>query len=128
MPIRKIIIPTVGATEVSDVNNTSTGAFDVPVGTTAQRPGSPNDGYTRLNTTIGSLEYYSNGNWIQTNYVPTISSITGNIANGAATTLTINITNATGTSTNHDYNNSFCLFCGISVTNDYFKHLTNCSS
>ena len=43
---------TVSPAAVSDTANTSTGAFDIPSGTTAQRPGSPNSGYTRFNTTI----------------------------------------------------------------------------
>ena len=37
-------------TAVSDQNNSSTGGFDVPAGTTAQRPASPNAGYLRFNT------------------------------------------------------------------------------
>ena len=82
---------------VYDADTSSTGYFDVPTGTTAQRPVSPNDGYTRLNTTIGSLEYYSNGSWVQTNYVPNITSISGAIVNGQSSDLTINISNATST-------------------------------
>ena len=41
MTIRKI---TVTSGEVSDDANISTGAFDLPAGTTAQRPASPTDG------------------------------------------------------------------------------------
>lgn len=52
---------------VSDQNNTSTGYFDLPVGTTAQRPGSPTDGMIRYNTTINQFEVYQNGAW--TSYV-----------------------------------------------------------
>ena len=46
---------TVSPAAISDQANTSTGYFDIPSGTTAQRPSSPNSGYIRLNTTIGSL-------------------------------------------------------------------------
>jgi hypothetical protein len=35
----------------------------LPIGTTAQRPASPQDGYTRYNTTIGGLEIYSSSDW-----------------------------------------------------------------
>jgi len=51
---------------VSDKTNTSTGAFDLPAGTTAQRPGSPHNGQTRFNTTTGSPEWYDSGSgsWI----------------------------------------------------------------
>ena len=44
---------------VSDQANTSTGYFDIPAGTTAQRPGSPADGYMRFNTTLNAVECYS---------------------------------------------------------------------
>lgn len=42
----------------SGITTTSTGAFGIPSGTTAQRPASPEDGYMRYNTTIGSVEIY----------------------------------------------------------------------
>lgn len=44
---------------VSDQANTSTGFFGLPSGTTAQRPGSPANGYTRFNTTLNAVECYS---------------------------------------------------------------------
>lgn len=44
---------------ISDKANTSTGAFDLPAGTTAQRPASPHNGQTRFNTTLGYPEWYS---------------------------------------------------------------------
>ena len=42
---------------VSDQANTSTGYFALPSGTTAQRPGTPTAGVTRMNTTIGGPEW-----------------------------------------------------------------------
>jgi hypothetical protein len=48
---------------VSDTNNTSTGYFDLPAGTTAQRPITPNVGYVRYNTTLGFLEQYTADGW-----------------------------------------------------------------
>jgi len=50
-------------TAVSDQSNSSTGYFDLPTGTTAQRPGSPNNGMARYNTDTASLEYYGNSLW-----------------------------------------------------------------
>lgn len=47
------------ATTVSDTANSSTGYFQIPQGTTAQRPGSPTTGMMRVNTTNNSLEVYS---------------------------------------------------------------------
>jgi hypothetical protein len=40
------------------VNNTATGYFDLPSGTTAERPGSPNSGMVRYNTSLGYFEGY----------------------------------------------------------------------
>ncbi len=47
------------ATAVSDQANTSTGYFDVPAGTTAQRPGSPASGNLRFNSETDAMEHYS---------------------------------------------------------------------
>jgi hypothetical protein len=55
--------PTISATAVSDQANTSTGYFDLPVGTTAQRPATPEDGNFRINTTTGGLEVYYLNAW-----------------------------------------------------------------
>tara|TARA_R110000868_G_scaffold14_7_gene228 strand:- start:13185 stop:14612 length:1428 start_codon:yes stop_codon:yes gene_type:complete len=50
-------------TAVSDQNNTSTGYFDLPSGTTAQRPASPAVGMIRFNTTLNYTEEYRDGVW-----------------------------------------------------------------
>ena len=50
---------TIAPALVSDQDNTSTGHFDVPAGTTAQRPVSPNSGYVRFNTDLDQLEQYT---------------------------------------------------------------------
>jgi hypothetical protein len=44
---------------IQDQNNTSTGYFSLPSGTTAQRPEAPQGGYMRFNTTLDSVEYYN---------------------------------------------------------------------
>ena len=58
-------------TAVSDQLNSSTGYFDLPAGTTAERPGSPVNGMIRYNTTTSQLEVYQNGGWV--NYAPSYS-------------------------------------------------------
>lgn len=82
-------------TAVSDQNNTSTGYFDLPAGTTAQRPGSPTAGYTRYNTETGSIEFYNGTAWIATNLIPVVNSVSGTIYEGLASTLTLSLSNAT---------------------------------
>jgi hypothetical protein len=50
---------------ISDKANTSTGYLDLPTGTTAQRPASPDIGATRFNTTLNLVEaYHANDGWI----------------------------------------------------------------
>ena len=71
-------------TKVSDVANTSTGAFDLPSGTTAQRPGSPSSGYTRFNTDLGVMENYDGSAWLKvSSVISVLTSVTGNIWSGA---------------------------------------------
>jgi len=77
-----------------DVATTSTGYFDLPAGTTAQRPGSPATGNVRVNTETNSLEHYYDGGWVGFAGVnPTVSSIVPTTAAEAATTITVNGTN-----------------------------------
>jgi hypothetical protein len=60
---------------VSDQQNSSNGAFALPVGNTAQRPVSPNNGYMRYNTTTGFGEIYnaSAAQWLSFGTAPTLS-------------------------------------------------------
>jgi hypothetical protein len=53
-------------TAVSDQANSSTGYMMMPVGTTAQRPGTPAAGMYRMNTTTGLPEWYdtTSSTWI----------------------------------------------------------------
>ena len=52
----------IGPTQVSDEANTSTGYMMMPVGTTAQRPASPQTGMYRMNSTTGEPEWYDSVN------------------------------------------------------------------
>jgi hypothetical protein len=75
---------------VSDTANTSTGYFDMPAGTTAQRPGSPATGNMRWNTTEDVLELYNGTSWTAIGVTdPTITSISPTTASATGTTITI---------------------------------------
>jgi hypothetical protein len=52
-----------GTTAVTGGNVTATGAWTIPVGTTAQRPSSPAIGMLRFNTTTGLVEVYNGSSW-----------------------------------------------------------------
>jgi hypothetical protein len=77
---------------VSDQANTSTGYFDLPAGTTAQRPASPTTGNLRYNTTTGFAEVYTGAGWgIFGAVPPSISSVSPVTFNGEqGTVFTIN--------------------------------------
>ena len=51
-------LPKAGGTISGNVDSTATGYFDLPAGTTAQRPGSPNSGMVRYNTDLNGFEGY----------------------------------------------------------------------
>jgi hypothetical protein len=59
-------------TAVSDQNNTSTGYFDLPSGTDAQRPISPAVGNIRYNTTLNMYEFYNGTYWGEVKIYPVI--------------------------------------------------------
>ena len=90
-------MPLAGGTFTGSVIHNYTDAVQLPSGTTAQRPGSPSDGDTRVNTTLKRLEFYVNGAWQATNAAPTISSISGTIYTAIAQTLTLNVSETTAT-------------------------------
>ncbi len=52
-----------GLTVSGNILMTGTGAIDVAAGTTAQRPGSPNTGMFRYNSTTNQFEGYTNAGW-----------------------------------------------------------------
>jgi len=77
----------------------STGAFSIPVGTTAQRPAGPTAGAIRYNTTIADLEIYVAGAWVATNYTAAPVNTVAPVISGS-TTVGSNLTCTTGTWTN----------------------------
>ena len=56
-----ITIGTIGSD--GSISFAGTGYLDIPVGTTAQRPGSPSEGMIRRNTTTSSFEGYNGSVW-----------------------------------------------------------------
>ena len=75
----------VAETEIYNVQTDSTGAFDVPVGTTAQRPSSPTSGNLRFNSTINALENYNGNVWLKVAAAfCQLNTVTGNIYAGVA--------------------------------------------
>lgn len=83
------------ATFAGDVLLSGTGVLDLPVGTTAQRPGSPTSGMIRFNTDLTQFEGYNGTAW---------SSVGGGATGGGAdqvflengNTVTTNYTLSTG--------------------------------
>ena len=63
-----IVVSSSGATFTveafsQDIDNTATGYIAMPVGTTAQRPGTPANGQQRYNSDLGAMEVYVQGQW-----------------------------------------------------------------
>jgi hypothetical protein len=75
-------IPEATPTQVSDQNNTSTGYFDLPAGTTAQRPENPTTGYARYNSTLEKVEFYTADGWQAVDTPPLITSVSPATING----------------------------------------------
>lgn len=81
-------------TAISDQPNTSTGALDIPTGTTAQRPSSPTSGMIRYNTDTEATEVYDGVAWGKVSpLTPTLTSITGTVYTTIASNLTLVGTN-----------------------------------
>ena len=51
------------ATFGGNILMSGTGTLDLPVGTTAERPGTPNNGMIRYNSTLSRYEGYSGSSW-----------------------------------------------------------------
>ena len=86
---------------------TTTGALKVPVGTTAQRPGSSVTGDIRYNSSNSTLEFYTGAAWIGTNAAPSVNSVTGEIYNGVSgRTLVINCNDISASGNDVKYSNN----------------------
>jgi hypothetical protein len=73
-------------------------------------------GDTIYNSTIGSIEFYDGANWIATNLIPIINSITGDIYDSTASTLTFSVSNTTDTVDIKYYESGTLLATDASVT------------
>ena len=80
---------TVSPAFVSDQDNTSTGYFDLPNGTTAQRP-SGASGMIRYNSTINLTEYYDGSSWKAIDTPPSITTVSPDNFDTAGDVITIN--------------------------------------
>lgn len=97
-------------TAVSDQTNSSTGYFDLPAGTTAQRPGSPTSGNMRYNSDTNSFEGYNGTAW---------GSIGGGASAGGAiyeNTVTISSNYTLTSSTNGMSVGPITIASGVAVT------------
>ena len=77
-----------GTYNLYDVQADSTGFFDLPTGTTAQRP-TPTGGMIRFNSTLNLAEYYDGSLWKAIDSPPTVSSISPETFSASGTTITI---------------------------------------
>jgi hypothetical protein len=65
----------------------SVSAFDIPTGTTAERPPSPDYGYVRYNTDIGSIEWWGGSQWVSGSNLISTQQI---VPDGSSTVYTLN--------------------------------------
>ena len=72
-----------GTTTVGGITVNTTGTMRLPVGTTAQRPGSPSAGDFRYNSTTGYPDIYNGSAW-RTATVNEAAAITGGTINGTS--------------------------------------------
>lgn len=70
-------------------------ALTLPAGNTASRPATAVAGSQRYNTETNTIEFYSGTSWVSTNLIPIVNSVSGTIYSGAASNLTLSLSNAT---------------------------------
>ena len=59
-------LSTIGPAGLDNINGNGTGGFQIPSGTTAERPGSPVSGTIRFNSSAGGIEVFNGTSWIST--------------------------------------------------------------
>lgn len=103
---------------VYDAESSSTGFFDLPSGTTAERPATPTVGMMRYNSTTGFAEVYTSAGWgIFGALPPSISSVSPVTFNGEqGTSFTINGSNFTNDATVRFITNSGVEYTAGSVS------------
>ena len=89
------LMPKTGGTFSGEIVHNTTASIQIPVGSTAQRPGSPSTGDMRFNTTIGSTEVYNGSDWIATGggtpQITQVSPTSFNGSSGVTFTCTIDV-------------------------------------
>ena len=84
------------ATPLAALHVSSTGSMILPVGTTAQRPGSVQTGMFRYNTTAGNIEVYTGSEW---NSGADFTTITADSFNGDGSTVAFTMSSSGTTAT-----------------------------
>ena len=77
-----------GTYNLYDVQADSTGFFDLPTGTTAQRP-TATGGMIRFNSTLGLAEYYDGTQWKSIDAPPTVTGVSPTSFDAEGDTITI---------------------------------------
>lgn len=72
----------------------SVSAFDIPSGTTAERPPGPDYGYVRYNTDIGSIEWWGGSQWVAGSNLISTQQITPDGVNNVFTLSQSTVENA----------------------------------
>ena len=115
---------TVSPAFVSDQDNTSTGYFDLPNGTTAQRP-TPASGMIRYNSTTSLAEYHDGVSWKPIDSPPIIASISPTTETDANANIVITGTNFSTTITSVTFiGNDGTQYASPSVTRDSNTQIT----
>jgi hypothetical protein len=92
-----VVIGSLTATAVTNaaLNIATTNSMIIPVGNTAQRPGTPVTGMMRYNTTQGSLEYYTANAWTTAGTTFTVITADSFVGNGVQTVYTLSSASTT---------------------------------
>jgi hypothetical protein len=112
-----------GTYNLYDVQADSTGFFDLPSGTTAQRP-SPTSGMIRYNSTLNLAEYYDGVLWKAIDAPPTVSGVSPTSFDAEGDTITVTGSNFQTGATVTLVGNSGTTYNAASVTRNSSTELT----
>jgi hypothetical protein len=103
---------------VSSQVNTAVDFFDLPSGTTAQRPGTPDNGAVRYNSTDKIAEVYQNGYWNHLGQIVQQFSVTQSNFFTSTNTTTTDYPNMSIAITPKSTDNFFIFLCEFQVSNN----------
>ena len=92
------------AAAIAVAKDTTTGAAAMPVGTTAQRPGTPAAGWMRYNTTTSNTEIYTGSAWANVGVPFTGGTLTSALNEAPLTTIASAATTNIGAATSNTVN------------------------